>query len=165
MLVEMLKLYGTEEVVGAKDNPVILGWAREIGVAYAHDSIAWCGLTVAVVAHRAGYDSKPLGNPLWARNWGTWGTPQKVAMLGDVLVFARPGGGGHVGIYVGEDTTHYHVLGGNQGDKVSIARKPKKSKDTPLLAIRRSPWRKGQPRNVRVVPLSAAGTPTSTKED
>jgi hypothetical protein len=38
-----------------------------------------------------------------------------------VLVFQRPGGG-HVGFYVGEDATAYHVLGGNQGDAVTIAR-------------------------------------------
>jgi hypothetical protein len=38
-----------------------------------------------------------------------------------VLVFERPGGG-HVGYYFGEDATAYHVLGGNQGDAVTIAR-------------------------------------------
>ena len=30
--------------------------------------------------------------------------------------------GGHVGFYVGEDAVAYHVLGGNQGDAVTIAR-------------------------------------------
>lgn len=38
-----------------------------------------------------------------------------------MLVFDRAGGG-HVGFYVGEDLTSYHVLGGNQGDRVSIMR-------------------------------------------
>jgi len=38
-----------------------------------------------------------------------------------VLVFDRAGGG-HVGFYVGEDLTSYDVLGGNQGDRVSIMR-------------------------------------------
>jgi hypothetical protein len=36
-------------------------------------------------------------------------------------VFTRSGGG-HVGLYVGEDATHYHVLGGNQANLVSIMR-------------------------------------------
>ena len=38
-----------------------------------------------------------------------------------MLVFDRAGGG-HVGFYVGEDLTSYDVLGGNQGDRVSIMR-------------------------------------------
>lgn len=29
---------------------------------------------------------------------------------------------GHVGFYVGEDAKGYYVLGGNQGDKVSVVR-------------------------------------------
>jgi len=41
--------------------------------------------------------------------------------LGDILVFSRKGGG-HVGFYVAEDATAYHVLGGNQSDSVSITR-------------------------------------------
>ena len=36
-------------------------------------------------------------------------------MLGDILTFKR-NGGGHVGLYVGEDKDCYHVLGGNQGN-------------------------------------------------
>jgi hypothetical protein len=44
--------------------------------------------------------------------------------LGTILVFSR-GSGGHVGVYMGEDSTHYHVLGGNQSDRVSVARIPK----------------------------------------
>ncbi len=45
--------------------------------------------------------------------------------LGAILVFwrgKRTGWLGHVGFYTGEDTSAYHVLGGNQGDKVSITR-------------------------------------------
>lgn len=160
MLVELLKLYGTKEAPGVANNPEILAWAKEVGVGYPADEVAWCGLTVAVAARRAGWDSKPGGNPLWARNWGGWGTPQKLAMLGDVLIFPR-GAGGHVALYVGEDDTHYHILGGNQGDAVSIVRKLK----TPILAIRRAPWTLIQPANVRRVFLSPAGAPISGKED
>jgi len=41
--------------------------------------------------------------------------------LGAIMVFKRPGGG-HVGFYVAEDKEAYHILGGNQSDKVSVAR-------------------------------------------
>jgi len=39
--------------------------------------------------------------------------------VGAVMRFARPGGG-HLAFAFGEDATHFHVLGGNQGDRVSI---------------------------------------------
>lgn len=45
-------------------------------------------------------------------------------MLGDVLVFPR-GAGGHVAFYVGEDSRHFHILGGNQDNQVSIILKAK----------------------------------------
>ena len=160
MLLEMLGIYGTKEVIGPKNNPVIMRWAEETHTTYPGDSVAWCGLTVSIAAKRAGWDYHPNGNALWARNWASWGTKQTVAMLGDVLVFPR-GAGGHVALYVGEDATHYHILGGNQSDAVNIVRKAKE----PLLAIRRAPWKIAQPANVRVIHLSAKGAPTSIKED
>lgn len=159
ILVEMVRLYGVKERPGPANNPEIMAWAREVGVPYPADEVAWCGLTVAVAAKRAGYDFMPGGNPLWARNWSAWGKAASIACLGDVLVFPR-GKGGHVALYVGEDPTHYHILGGNQQDQVCVVRKPKK----PILAIRRSPFRIGPPDNVKPVLLSASGAPVSTKE-
>lgn len=73
MITEALKLFGTLEAPGARDNPTILAWAKEVGQGdvYVHDSIAWCGLFMAVVAKRAG---KPIPDkPLWALSWGEWG--------------------------------------------------------------------------------------------
>lgn len=56
MLQEARKLFGTKEVAGPADNPLILGWAKEVGLAksYNYDAIPWCGLFMAVVAKRAG---------------------------------------------------------------------------------------------------------------
>lgn len=160
MLKEATALYGTVEVPGTRSNPIITGWAEECGIgAYSTDAIPWCGLFMAVTAKRAGW-ARPV-NPLWARSWCTWGKPRTGgAMLGDVLVFARDGGG-HVAIYIGEDATHYHILGGNQSDQVCIVRRAK----TPILAIRQAPWRTAQPPNVRKVLLTAGGTPVGNKED
>lgn len=151
MLIEALRLYGTKEKAGPANNPVILGWARECEIKdYTKDETPWCGCFLAVVARRAG---KPLPNsPLWARDWLHWGTPSPLASLGDVLVFSRTGGGGHVGLYVGEDTECYHVLGGNQGDAVSIRRIDKDR----LLGARRL-YVHGKPVNVRPVRLAASG--------
>ena len=115
---EALKLYGTLETQGNGNNPVILKWAKELGIrGYDMDSIPWCGLFAAVVIERAGKDAVPA--PLWARNWTAFGKKPYRAGLGDILVFVRDGGG-HVGFYIAESDTTYHVLGGNQGDAVSI---------------------------------------------
>lgn len=162
MLKEMLELYGTKEVLGGNNNPVIMGWATETNTTYPGDATAWCGLAVSVAAKRAGWDYFPGKNALWARNWALWGqpVPKERAMLGDVLVFAR-GTGGHVALYVGEDATHFHILGGNQSDTVNIVRKEKSS----CIAVRSAKWKIAQPANVRKVFLSATGTPTSVKED
>ena len=75
-------------------------------------------------------------------------------MLGDVLVFTIS----HVGICMGEDATHYYVLGGNQGNAYNIVRFPRAW----LMAARRTPWKIAQPANVRRVWLKADSTPTST---
>lgn len=157
LLVEMRKLYGIIETAGKGSNPLILRWAKTIGLGhvYKSDAIAWCGLVVGYAAAQAGWEYAPRGNALWARNWALWGNPVAAGkeMLGDVLVFAR-GQGGHVALYVGEDKTHFHILGGNQDDAVSIKRRAKAQ----LIAARRCPWRVNQPPNVRKVAMAATGS-------
>ena len=43
-----IKLIGTKEFAGAKDNPAIIQWAKDeggdIAAEYTHDSIPWCAL-------------------------------------------------------------------------------------------------------------------------
>ena len=149
MLTEALKLYGVKETVGTGNNPEIMSWADECGIKYDADVVPWCGLFAAVVAHRA---KKPIpGSPLWARSWALWGSPAPVPSLADVLVFLR-GNGGHVGLYVGEDIDCFHVLGGNQGDTVSIARINRSR----LIAARRH-YPIGTPPNVRPIKLDIGG--------
>lgn len=158
ILREFINVHGTAEVKGPRSNPTILAWAKSVGLdrVYRDDSTAWCGLAMAYVAGQAGWDNAPRGNALLARNWLYWGAPAPKAMLGDVLVFWRGnlnGTKGHVGVYVGEDATAYHVLGGNQDDRVSIKRLEKGR----LIEARRCPWRINQPSNVRVVQLASNG--------
>lgn len=159
ILLEMLKIHGVLEAPGASNNPVIVGWAKEIGVddVYKHDDTPWCGLTVGLVVKRAGLNG--VNTPLWAKAWAKWGIGQKDAMLGDILVFDRTGGGGHVGLYVGEDATAFHVIGGNQRDSVCITRILKNR----LFAIRRTAWKVSQPENIRRIPLAATGQPTTNE--
>lgn len=153
LLATALSLYGTAEKPGPGNNPSILAWAKATGLdkVYKADATAWCGLFMAYVALQSRWEV-PV-NPLAARNWQEFGVKAIVPMLGDVLVFARKGGG-HVGIYVGEDDGAYHVLGGNQSNMVNIKRVAK----TRLLQARRCRWKVAQPGNVRVVKLAASGT-------
>lgn len=157
LLIEFLKLHGTQEDTGPGSNPVIINWAKEIGLwhVYKDDAIAWCGLGMAYAAAQAGWDYSPRGNALWARNWLAWGTPVPLngAMLADVMVFSRGPISGHVGIYVGEDATHFHVLGTNQSDACNIKRIEKER----LISPRRCPWRIMQPPNVRKIFLAPTG--------
>lgn len=132
MLYHAIQNFGVEERPGSPSNYMITSWAREAAAAgagewiadfYKHDGIPWCGLFVAMLAARSGYRVQP--DCLSARGWLDWGEPATVPGIGDVLVFwrvAKESRHGHVGIYVGEDTEAYHVLGGNQGDEVSIIR-------------------------------------------
>lgn len=164
MLMQALALYGTVEFAGKKDNPIIMSWAVETGYekVYTHDSIAWCGLGMAICAKRAGWDYHPNGNALWALNWAEWGNavPKNLAMLGDVGVWKRQKGG-HVGQIIGySDDGYYHVLGFNQSDECSIVRKP----IADIVAVRRAPWRVAQPPNIRRVKLASGGAPISVKE-
>ena len=66
LLVEAVKLLGTKEVVGKVHNPVILGWAKEVGLSkvYTADEIPWCGLAIAYACHQAGV--QVVDKPLWA---------------------------------------------------------------------------------------------------
>lgn len=152
LLVEAVKMLGTKEIVGKQHNPVIMGWAKETGLekVYTADEIPWCGLAIAYACHKAGVEV--VDKPLWALNWAKYGTKVSEPMLGDILTFKRDGGG-HVGIYVGEDKDCYHVLGGNQGNAMNVIRILKSR----LHQARRTKWKVAQPANVRKVLLDAKG--------
>jgi uncharacterized protein (TIGR02594 family) len=164
---EAVPLLGTREQPGTRDNPLILSWARELEVdfeayakQYTHDSIPWCGLFVGLVCKRANWVEQMPSTFLWAQSWATFGQSAKQPSLGDVMVFVRKGGG-HVAIYVGEDNTHWHILGGNQSDQVNISRRPKAQG---LWACRRPKWRVSQPQSVRPVYLRASGQISSSEQ-
>ncbi len=150
MLVEGLRHYGLREIVGTQHNPVILLWWKELGRPFPDDETPWCGAFVGICASRSGKELPAF--PERAMSWKTFGRAVSAPMLGDVVVFKRPGGG-HVGIYVGADDVAYHVLGGNQGNAVSIARLNRNR----AVAFRRPIYR-NQPDNVKPIVLSASGT-------
>jgi uncharacterized protein (TIGR02594 family) len=138
MVREGMALLGVTETPGSKSNIVITNWAKETNIKaddwYNTDSIPWCSLFMAVVAQRAKKDISMVD--LRALSWVNFGNAidLKNGCLGDVAVFKRTGGG-HVAVLIGytKDKNFVYVLGGNQGDKVSIAKMPFKR----LHAVRR----------------------------
>lgn len=90
---------------------------------YDPRNVPWCGAFIDAAMNSAGRGPQ-LFNVLGARQWLNFGV-SVTACLGSVLVFWRgspDGWKGHVGLYFGEDKTHYHVLGGNQANAVTVTR-------------------------------------------
>lgn len=156
MLVEALKLYGTVETPGNASNPVIMGWAKELGLSreiYSDDAVPWCALAMSVVAKRAGKTIPFSGYDLVrAKSFLQFGNPSPAPMLGDILIF-KLADGYHVTMYVGEDSTAYHCLGGNQSDAFNIVR----FGQARLVDCRRPVYSIGQPANVRKIILAPTG--------
>lgn len=177
MVAEGLQLLGTKEVVGKGSNKTIISWRDTLNqngvkiIGYGDDDIPWCGLFIAFLAFlRRKIASEVVSSPLWARSWENYGTPvaslvrgalkfhdDLKASLGDILVFSR-NGGGHVGIYIAEDKTSYHVLGGNQSNAVTITRILKSR----CVAVRR-PAYNSQPESVRPFVVAASGKISSNE--
>jgi uncharacterized protein (TIGR02594 family) len=122
--IEAQRAIGVREDTSPASNPLIIGWARRLRIDYAKDEISWCGLFVAHCIGLTLPGEVLPANPLGARSWGNLGiacAPQP----GAVMTFwreSRAGWKGHVGFYVGEDASAYHILGGNQGDAVNVKR-------------------------------------------
>jgi uncharacterized protein (TIGR02594 family) len=117
-LVEARKDLGLRELVGAPTSPKIAGWLASLGAWWRDDETPWCGTAVAAWMKASGIELPKH----WyrAKGWLEWGMPV-APVVGAVVVFERPGGG-HVGLLVGKDAAgRLLVLGGNQGNAVTIA--------------------------------------------
>lgn len=126
MIKEAVKLgkLNTNEIPGPKSNPEILKLAEIAGVRniYKNDDVAWCAVAQTAICILANKDVPFTSyDRLRAASFLKFGTPVTDPVLGDVLVFTRTGGG-HVGMYVGEDKDCYHVVGGNQSNQYNVTR-------------------------------------------
>jgi uncharacterized protein (TIGR02594 family) len=145
---------GLRETPGPRHNATIIGWLTKLRAWWRDDETPWCGVFVAHCMQEAGLPYPRLY--MRAKAWSDYGAllrPDRLAP-GAILVFNRAGGG-HVGFYVGEDTGHYYVLGGNQSNAVNVMKLGKSR----LVASR---W----PRGVPVVgkPVHMKGGMVSTNE-
>ena len=155
-LIEGRRWMGLTEIAGPRSNGRILAWGQAIADWYRDDDTPWCGAFVhGQIA--ATLPEEPLpANALQARAWASFGVALPRPAPGAVLVFSRTGGG-HVGFYVGEDSSRFRVLGGNQSNAVNESWLAKSR----LLAIR---WPKSFAAPAARAVLVAADGPTSRNE-
>lgn len=118
-----IALIGTKEFAGARDNPVIIQWAKDeggdIAKEYTHDSIPWCALFANHCLTKAGLKGTET---LWALDFaGNW---PSVRLPGPAVGAFAPmlrDGGGHIMQIAGRDQHGNPMgLGGNQRDAVNI---------------------------------------------
>lgn len=124
-------------------NAQVLTFLRLDDKSVTDDETPWCSAFTNYIAWLL---ALPRSKSLSARSWLTVGTPVDLrhAEVGyDVVVLARGSGvqpgpevlaaPGHVGFFAGIEHGQVFVLGGNQGDAVSVVAFPKER----VLGVRR----------------------------
>ena len=116
---------GVVEGVGKSNNPKVVRFFADAGFAgVKDDAVAWCAASVGAWLARAG--RKPSGS-LAARSYEAWGVGLAEPRLGCIGVKRRGSSSwqGHVGIVVGASRDKVFMVGGNQGDAVTVAAFPR----------------------------------------
>lgn len=146
---------GLKEIPGREHAPKIIQWLTQLGAWWRDDETPWCGVAMAAWMREAGV---PLPKHWYrAKAWADgWGVPLAEPAAGCVVVFDRAGGG-HVGLVVGvADNGDLQVLGGNQGNAVSV-------RSFPASRVPRFVWPPGEPMP-ELEPLAWAGAPAQASE-
>ncbi len=141
------RFIGTKEIPGKRDHPLILAMLRLDQQWPEGDEVPWCSAFMNFVAWLL---RLPRSKSLRARSWLQVGVPVKLedAEVGFDVVILKRGGGkqpgpevikapGHVGLYAGRECgplgDQILILGGNQGDTVSVESYP----TSRVLGVRR----------------------------
>ncbi len=128
------RFIGMKEVPGSQDNDAVLTMLKLDGDWPDHDEVPWCSAFVNFLAWLL---RLPRSKSLMARSWLGVGTPvdlEAAIPRYDIVIFKRGGGDqpgpdvlnapGHVAIYAGVQGGDVIVIGGNQGNAVSMGRYP-----------------------------------------
>lgn len=106
-------------------NPRIVEYHASVPGGFDEDEVPWCSSFVNWCMEQAETRGSESAG---ARSWEKWGTTLAEPKLGAVSVFWRgtkSSGKGHVGFFVKETSAGVSILGGNQGNQVSVDTYPK----------------------------------------
>lgn len=127
-----VRFIGVKEIFGSQSHPLVQWWLSLCSYSlHSSDEIPWCSAFVNGIAWEL---RLPRSKSAAARSWLTVGTPIVLADAKpafDIVVIKRgkapqpgpevtSGAPGHVAFYAGIEANRVLLLGGNQGDTVSI---------------------------------------------
>ncbi len=129
------KEIGVHEVKGSQHNQRIVAYHQATTLAASDDETPWCAAFVNWCLEVTGQRGTRSAT---ARSFLKWGDEIELtdAKPGDVAVFSRGNSPwqGHVAFFLQQSNGRLEVLGGNQGDAVTVATYPKAK----LLGVRRA---------------------------
>lgn len=115
---------GVKEIIGIGDNEQIIKYFDDIGFdgKGLKDETAWCSAFVNWICFK---HNLCMSGKLNARSWLTVGQAVEPndQKLGDIVIFwrvSRSSWKGHVAFFIAKRDGYIYVLGGNQGNQVSI---------------------------------------------
>ncbi|MBI1207469.1 MAG: TIGR02594 family protein [Azospirillum sp.] len=115
---------GQQEVPGALSNPRILEYHKATSLGATSDEVPWCSSFINWAMQQAGLSRTESAA---ARSWLDWGVNLAAPAPGCVVVFwrgSRDAATGHVALFLRMVGDRVEVLGGNQGNSVSVASYP-----------------------------------------
>jgi uncharacterized protein (TIGR02594 family) len=119
-------LEGRRKLGLRETNPAVAKFLKSDGRTVGDPSkVPWCGDFVETCIRTALPEEAVPINPYFARNWLGFGVKCPEPVVGAVAVFWRGSKGGtqgHVSFVVGQDAKYLSILGGNQGDAISVSR-------------------------------------------
>jgi uncharacterized protein (TIGR02594 family) len=121
---------GLKEIKGVGHNPTILGWLRDFGKnigrwGRSRDETPWCAVFVSHCLHAAGMQTTESA---LAASYVTYGRPSKFIPGAVIVIKPKKSGpdkstgsraGNHTGFLLRVTKTHYYIVAGNQGNRVS----------------------------------------------
>lgn len=120
-----------KEIRGSQHNPRILAYHATTSLKANNDETAWCSSFVNWCLKKAGIKGT---NSAAAASWLGWGRGGSAKSGAITVIYNKKAinsgltnSGNHVGFLIQETSTHFHILGGNQGNQVKISKYPKSS--------------------------------------
>ena len=121
------RFMGTREIAGATHSPQIMAMLHLDAQWPSEDEVPWCSAFINYVCWVLGV---PRSKSLAARSWLAVGRPvtlEEAEKGNDIVVFNRGTNPaqGHVAFFSELRDEHVFVLGGNQGDAVTVTSYPR----------------------------------------